>query len=57
LRKLSFFAPSCLQRVNPVYEAFGLALYCHPAADAEGEGEAVAVTYKIQININEAYSF
>lgn len=50
LRKLSFFAPSCLQTVNLMSETFGLALYCHRASDdddddddvAAAEGEAVA---------------
>jgi len=52
LRKLSFFAPSCLQTVNLMSETFGLALYCHRASDdddvAAAEGEAVAVTKNSQ---------
>jgi hypothetical protein len=53
LRKLSFFAPSCLQTVNLMSETFGLALYCHPAAAddddvAAAEGEAMAVTKSSQ---------
>lgn len=43
LTKLSFFAPSCLQTVNPASEAFALALYPHSLAASEGK-EVVAAT-------------
>lgn len=49
LTKLSIFVPSCLQTVNPTYEAFASALYPH--SPVASEAEAVIAAYKIYKNL------